>query len=1474
MANIGSAVYKVLLDKSAVTRGLQQVDTEAKNAGQKAGKSFSDGVNQGVNPPNFRSPVEAGLRGAEAAMRSSGGRMGSMMQGIFQGIGQGIAGTLVNTISGAVSASIGAIKSISSTIYEVGTNAEQLKISFRTIIGDAQKADKLLQDMQKFSAATPFTSREVQGAGQQLLTVVKPEDMIKTLTRLGDVAAGSKRTLGEITTIYQQVLSKGKVQAEETIQFAERGIDVQGAMAKVLGVTKEELIELQSKGKVTSDVLVSAFKLLADEGGKYNGIMQKQSQTLAGLASTAKDNFEVSAGLIYTKVNPALVQMLKSFTEAGDKAAKNNGLLELTGQISEKIAKWFKEHQALIDKVFIAIVKMTESGLREALNVCKGIYGWLQKNPEVMNAIVKQVQLWGSGIQIVWNGLKSLAPIFGEIVKFCAKILDFFNAMGEKIQELVKGAGQLGEVLGGAAASLGLTANGQQGSAESIMGNSQAAVNGGRYTIDGQNRLSLENSRKHHDYQRSKDGSGRLVKDLTLAKDGNTAVPVPSPVAGKVIESAFTSGGYGGKIVVQAAGTTGKENQVLLGHLQKLNVRVGEFVARGQHLGVQGGGPTDKGKGNTTGRHLHMEAPEAIAREYYKSLQSSDWGQNNANATNSRNAKGLLSRKSTNDQREENFRGFAQAIALGETNGGRNTKQTGPNKGIFQNSEADVNYFKKAFPQLGPFSTTGSFESQLNTVRAGLKHRGALEDVYQGNYGTATRKANRFWTSLPGGAEQSPKWQGTNINEFLPGRKRFVPGWDPTRRNGQGGPTPAELKKQEADAPKSMADMERDASTQGLALKTELANSKKAEAEKKRKKAEAEAKKKKREADKIKKDAQERDRVVVEAQNAVTDSDLERLDALAQSSGSAKLKQTVDIRRVEVQLKRDLASTDLKKKEGGLNASQASAITANLKAAAQSRIAAIKNDTKKAVQAEEKQRTDIMTQAQREVAQSEISRLDALADATGDRNMKAAVERQKVQQELANKLQELKGKVASKEVSPQQAGQIEKNYRAEAASRITQINNQLAKDTKEESDRVAEENKRLAEETAQKAKERAENNIKAQETIAAQDADILRLQASLNNDLSLALAAELQTINNEYQRAINEVDASVSRGDTEIQQGNAQKANILQTTRLRQAKAQQDFENKNLEIAAEARRVQAAKGKTIQDAITKNTQGRYDREDATVNAAGTIANSDLELAKAQAERERNPDKQRELNIANGQQQVRIDLMNQLQQVEQLGRSGLYSAEQLNKMRENAEAMANIKLEGVNQQFLTLGQTIQRDLVTSFGQFLHSVVTGSQTIQEALAGMLSSIASNLATAGINRLLGGLLGGLGGGVSAFAQGTASGGKKFNSIGEAMQWEKQTSGRKPILAVLHEGEMVIPARQVESMKSVNAFANGTSPAISGKYRQSTSVNLGDINIQGVGEKAVSPADAQRLKDMIKSDVYGILLNETRQGGMFSKR
>lgn len=197
---------------------------------------------------------------------------------------------------------------------------ETLGVAFETLIGDSKKAKETLDGLMEFTATTPFQMDEVANAGKQLLAFgVAPEKITDTLRQLGNIASGLGKPLGEFSLIYGKVLAKGKVQGEEMLQLAEKGISLQTILAKKHGITTAQVADAVSKGQVTFDIFADALSDITSKGGKFFQMTEKQSKTLGGLFSTFKD-----AGVL-------------AFKELGDILVKDLNLRDLLADVIEKI---------------------------------------------------------------------------------------------------------------------------------------------------------------------------------------------------------------------------------------------------------------------------------------------------------------------------------------------------------------------------------------------------------------------------------------------------------------------------------------------------------------------------------------------------------------------------------------------------------------------------------------------------------------------------------------------------------------------------------------------------------------------------------------------------------------------------------------------------------------------------------------------------------------------------------------------------------------------------------------------------------------------------------------------------------------------------------------------------------------------------------------------------------------------------------
>lgn len=175
----------------------------------------------------------------------------------------------------------------------IGSNAEmeQYTTSLEVMLGSTEKASAMIEKMREFAAKTPLTLDNVISGGTMLMSYgVDEDDLLDTMTKLGDLAGGNAEKMNRVTLAYGQMLAKGKVTGEELMQMTEAGVPLQTALAESIGVTGEEFSKMVSKGEVGIDALNKAITELTTGDGKFAGMMEKQSQTMQGMLSTMQDN--------------------------------------------------------------------------------------------------------------------------------------------------------------------------------------------------------------------------------------------------------------------------------------------------------------------------------------------------------------------------------------------------------------------------------------------------------------------------------------------------------------------------------------------------------------------------------------------------------------------------------------------------------------------------------------------------------------------------------------------------------------------------------------------------------------------------------------------------------------------------------------------------------------------------------------------------------------------------------------------------------------------------------------------------------------------------------------------------------------------------------------------------------------------------------------------------------------------------------
>lgn len=185
---------------------------------------------------------------------------------------------------------LAAIRKFGSDVMNATGTMQQLHVALSTILQDGDKASKLIGEITQFAAKTPFNLEDVASGAKQLLAYgSSAETVVDELSMLGDVAAGLQIPIGQLIYLYGTLRTQGRAMTVDIRQFAGRGIPIYEELAKVLGVTKDQVGELVTDGKVGFKEVEQAFKNMTSEGGKFNDLMENSAGTWPQRMSNIQD---------------------------------------------------------------------------------------------------------------------------------------------------------------------------------------------------------------------------------------------------------------------------------------------------------------------------------------------------------------------------------------------------------------------------------------------------------------------------------------------------------------------------------------------------------------------------------------------------------------------------------------------------------------------------------------------------------------------------------------------------------------------------------------------------------------------------------------------------------------------------------------------------------------------------------------------------------------------------------------------------------------------------------------------------------------------------------------------------------------------------------------------------------------------------------------------------------------------------------
>mgnify|MGYP001396183925 CR=1 FL=1 len=290
-----------------------------------------------------------GLKTAEGYMNSFGDATSGSSKSLAGAIAQGTI--MAGLFSKLSSAALAAAKSFIQSGIDYNAQIESYTVGFTNMLGSAEAAQQAMAKIQEDAARTPFNVEALTQANQLLISAGEnagySEKVILALGNAVNAAGGGNAELSRMAQNLQQIANVGKAASIDIKQFAYAGINIYQVLADYTGKSVKEVQNMT----ISYDLLSQALIAASEEGGRYYGAMETQSQTMNGRMSTLQDNVKQLAGLLTGNLSSGVgvvIGNLNDMLVAAQEAYKTDGWIGLAGAITglsgpiSSVKSWFE----------------------------------------------------------------------------------------------------------------------------------------------------------------------------------------------------------------------------------------------------------------------------------------------------------------------------------------------------------------------------------------------------------------------------------------------------------------------------------------------------------------------------------------------------------------------------------------------------------------------------------------------------------------------------------------------------------------------------------------------------------------------------------------------------------------------------------------------------------------------------------------------------------------------------------------------------------------------------------------------------------------------------------------------------------------------------------------------------------------------------------------------------------------------------
>ncbi|MGV0607375.1 tape measure protein [Mycolicibacterium sp. XJ1904] len=376
----------------------------AKRTGGQAGQAYSG---------SFRSALNSGMSGGVATRWFSELRTEARNSGNIAGYaaGRAMGAAMTAGLAATTAGLTAAVGGIGYTLFKGFDRYKSLDATAKRLQNmgkSGEQVKNIVNDITEVVKGTPIALDEAAGAATKFLQggVKEGQELNTVLTAIADASGASGENFGDLATIFGQVMNKGKLQAEEMLQFNERNINIQAMLRDEFGWTGDELTKLSEDGAISFQHLIQAVE------GNVGGMAKRMGDTIDG----ALGNLQTSVARVGANLISAI------FGDPLDTTEGPGGMAQAINNVTEKIDglnTWVVGHQGEI-KQFFTDAAGTARNLGERV---ADVTTFLKEHPGLIKGVVGAFVAWKTieGVSSLTTALRGINTLLGTTIPASAE---------------------------------------------------------------------------------------------------------------------------------------------------------------------------------------------------------------------------------------------------------------------------------------------------------------------------------------------------------------------------------------------------------------------------------------------------------------------------------------------------------------------------------------------------------------------------------------------------------------------------------------------------------------------------------------------------------------------------------------------------------------------------------------------------------------------------------------------------------------------------------------------------------------------------------------------------------------------------------------------------------------------------------------------------------------------------------------------